>query len=50
MDEMDENSRYRSKLFDVVDAIEYFLNEYSKKWASDLNWGKRSTIIKYFCN
>ena len=31
MDEMDENSEYRSKLFDIVNAIEYFLYEYSKK-------------------
>ena len=29
--EMDENSEYRSKLFDTVNAIEYFLYEYSKK-------------------
>ena len=29
--EMDENSEYRSKLFDIVNAIEYFLYEYSKK-------------------
>ena len=31
MDEMDENSEYRSKLFDIANAIEYFLYEYSKK-------------------
>ena len=31
MDEMDENSEYRSKLFDIVNAIAYFLYEYSKK-------------------
>ena len=31
MYEMDENSEYRSKLFDIVNAIEYFLYEYSKK-------------------
>ena len=29
MDEMDENSEYRSKLFDIVNDIEYFLYEYS---------------------
>ena len=29
--EMDENSEYRSKLFDIVNAIAYFLYEYSKK-------------------
>ena len=31
MDEMEENSKYRCKLFDIVNAIEYFLYEYSKK-------------------
>ena len=31
MDEMDENSEYRCKLFDIANAIEYFLYEYSKK-------------------
>ena len=29
--EMDENSEYRSKLFAVVNAIDNFLHEYSKK-------------------
>ena len=29
--EMDKNSEYRSKLLDIVNAIEYFLYEYSKK-------------------
>ena len=48
MYEMDENSEYRSKLFDIVNAIEYFLYEYSKKWASDFNWRKQSKIIKHF--
>ena len=28
---MDEDSEYRSKLIDMVNAIDYFLNEYSKK-------------------
>ena len=45
--EMDENSEYRSKLFTVVNAIDNFLHEYSKKWASDFNWGKQSKIIKH---
>ena len=27
MYEMDENSEYRSKLFDIVNAIDYFLYE-----------------------
>ena len=35
--EMDENSEYRSKLIDIVNVIDYFLYEYSKKWASDFN-------------
>ena len=30
-DEWDENSEYISKLIGIVDAIDYFLNEYSKK-------------------
>ena len=38
---MDEDSEYRSKLIGIVDAIDYFLNEYS----SDFNWGKQSKII-----
>ena len=29
--EMDENSEYRSKLFDIANTIEYFLYEYFKK-------------------
>ena len=29
--EMDEINEYRSKLFDIVNAIDYFLYEYSKK-------------------
>ena len=29
--EMDENSEYRSKLIGIVNAIDYFLDEYSKK-------------------
>ena len=35
--EMDENSEYRSKLIDIVNVIDYFLYECSKKWASDFN-------------
>ena len=30
MDEIDKNSEYRSKLLDIVNAIEYFLYEFSK--------------------
>ena len=29
--EMDQNSEYRSKLFNIANAIEYFLYEYFKK-------------------
>ena len=29
--EMDENSEYRSKLFDIPDAFDYFPDEYFKK-------------------
>ena len=29
--EMDENSEYISKLRDTVNAVDYFLDEYSKK-------------------
>ena len=45
---MDEDSEYRSKLIDMVNAIDYFLNEYSKKWASDFNWRKQSKVVKHF--
>ena len=44
--EMDENNEYRSKLFDIVNDIDYFLYEYSKKRASD--WRKQSKINKHF--
>ena len=45
---MDEDSEYRSKLINIVDAIDYFLDEYSKKWASDFNWERQSKILKHF--
>ena len=48
IDEMDEKSGYISKLISIINAIEYFLDEYSKKWASDFNWRKQSKIIKHF--
>ena len=35
---IDENSEYTFKLIDIANAIDYFSNEYSKKWASDFNW------------
>ena len=31
IDEMDEKSGYISKLISIINAIEYFLDEYSKK-------------------
>ena len=37
-----EYSEYISKLIDIVNAIYYFLDEYSKNWASDFNWRKTS--------
>ena len=45
---MDEKSECRYKLIDIANAVDYFLYEYSKKWASDFNWGKQSKIIKHF--
>ena len=48
IDIMDEDSEHRSKLIGTVNAINYFLDEYSKKWVSDFNWGKQSKIIKHF--
>ena len=47
-DLMDEDSEHRSKLIGTVNAINYFLDEYSKKWVSDFDWGKQSKIIKHF--
>ena len=39
--EMEDNSNeYKRKLFDIINAIDYFLYEYSKKWVSDFNWRK----------
>ena len=35
---MNENSEDTSKLIDIANAIDYFLYEYSKKWASDFHW------------
>ena len=37
---MDENSEYTFKLIDITNAIDCFLDEYSKKRASDFNWRK----------
>ena len=45
---MNEDNERRSKLIGIVNAIDYFLYEYSKKWVSDFNWGKSVKIIKHF--
>ena len=39
-------SEYKCKSFDIVNAIDYFLDEYSKKWASDFNW--REAVKDYY--
>ena len=44
----DDYSEYKCKLFDIINAVDYFLYEHSKKWASDFNWGKHSKAIKHF--
>ena len=37
--EMENNSNeYKHKLFNIIDAIDYFLYQYSKKWVSNFNW------------
>ena len=37
--EMENNSNeYKQKLFNIIDAIDYFLYQYSKKWVSNFNW------------
>ena len=35
---LDENSEYTFKLIDIVNAIDYFLYQYSKKRTSNFNW------------
>ena len=47
---MNEDSEYRSKLIGIVNVIDYFLDEYSKKWASDFNWEKQSKLLSTLCN
>ena len=34
----DDFSEYKYKSSIIINAIEYFLYEYFKKWASDFNW------------
>ena len=31
----DDYPEYKNKLFDIINAVDYFVYEYSKKWASD---------------
>ena len=31
----DDYSEYKYKLFDIINAVNYILYEYSKKWVSD---------------
>ena len=45
---INEDNEYRSKLIGIINAIDYFLYEYSKKSANDFNWGKSVKIIKHF--
>ena len=40
----DDFSEHKYKLSIIINAIEYFLYEYSKKWASDFNWRE---AVKY---
>ena len=34
----DDSNEYKYKFFNIINTIDYFLYEYSKKWASDFNW------------
>ena len=31
----DDYSEYKNKLFNIINAVDYFLCEYAKRWASD---------------
>ena len=42
----DDFSEYKCKLFNIINAIEYFLYEYSKKWVSNFNW--REAVKDYY--
>ena len=42
----DDFSKYKYKLCNIINAIEYFLYEYSKKWASNFNW--REAVKDYY--
>ena len=45
---MAENSEYISKLFDIVNFVDYFLDKWCKKWASGFNWKKHPKVTKHF--
>ena len=36
----DDYREYKCKSFDIINAIDFFLYGYSKKWAIDFNWRK----------
>ena len=47
--QMEDNyNEYKCKLFGIINAVDYFLFEYSEKWVSGFNWGKHSKTMKYF--
>ena len=41
----DNWSEYKCELFDIINAVDYFSREYSKKWVSDFNWRE---AVKYY--
>ena len=41
----DGYTEYKNKLFNIINAVDYFVHEYSKKWASDFNWGE---VVKHY--
>ena len=47
---MNEDTQYRSKLIGIVNAIDCFLDEYSKKWARDFNWENSQKLLSTLCN
>ena len=42
----DDFCECKCKLFNIIIAIDYFLDEYSKKWVSDFEMGETVKIIK----
>ena len=47
---MNEDSQYRSKLIGIVNAIDCFLDEYSKKWTSHFTWENSQKLLSSLCN